>query len=134
MSVLFWEDVWVGDIPLKLEFPSLYEICSETNVVVRDFWEGDGWNIRSRSALGGEDILEWDRLMVLLDDYVLNEEPDTFSWVLEKSQSYSTKFMYRYMSFRGITNDRMKNFFETEDEEIVKNQATYEDQGFHVAG
>lgn len=97
MSVLFWEDVWVGDIPLKLEFPSLYEICSETNVVVRDFWEGDGWNIRSRSALGGEDILEWDRLMVLLDDYVLNEEPDTFSWVLEKSQSYSTKFMYRYM-------------------------------------
>jgi hypothetical protein len=26
-DVRFWEDVWVGDVPLKLVFPDLYEQC-----------------------------------------------------------------------------------------------------------
>jgi len=50
---LFWEDVWAGGIPMKLEFPSLYNICEDKSCLVNDYWEGDGWNVRFRRGVGG---------------------------------------------------------------------------------
>ena len=42
----FWEDIWVGDIPLKLDFPSLYTICSDEDFIVRSCREGvDGMSL-----------------------------------------------------------------------------------------
>ena len=41
-NILFWEDVWVGDIPLRLEFPNLYEYSYNKNCVVSECWiEGE---------------------------------------------------------------------------------------------
>ena len=51
-STRFWEEVWVGDIPLKLEFPTLHELCRDQDSMVSDNWAGDGWNIEFRRALG----------------------------------------------------------------------------------
>jgi hypothetical protein len=28
-NVLFWEDVWVGDTPLKVQYPKLYDYSRE---------------------------------------------------------------------------------------------------------
>jgi hypothetical protein len=36
----FWNDVWKGDVPLKLVFPKLYEYCRNRNCTVSDCWEG----------------------------------------------------------------------------------------------
>jgi hypothetical protein len=35
-----------GGTDLRLEFPSLFSISSDTKVVVRDYWEEDGCNIK----------------------------------------------------------------------------------------
>jgi len=35
-NVLFWEEVWVLDIPLRLEFLSLFDLCKMQKVVVVD--------------------------------------------------------------------------------------------------
>ena len=50
---------------------------------------------------------EWKKLMDILDNVVISEGEDTFSWILEKSGQYSTKSMHRRLSFRGIVNRRM---------------------------
>ena len=31
-NTLFWEDVWATNIPLQLEFPSLYRICDDNTL------------------------------------------------------------------------------------------------------
>lgn len=48
----FREEVWVGNIPLKLEFPTLYDLCDDKNCLVSDYWAGDGWRIEFRRPLG----------------------------------------------------------------------------------
>ena len=39
-SAMFWEDVWLKNIPLRLEYPSLFQSCSEKEALERDFWTG----------------------------------------------------------------------------------------------
>lgn len=112
-NVRFWEEVWVGEVPLKLELPSLYHLCGDKECLVSDYWEGDGWHITFRRALGDEDMKEWERLIVLLDDFRLNEEPDHFEWVLDKLGRYTTRSMYRRLTFRGVSNRRMSKLWKS---------------------
>lgn len=86
----FWEDVWVGEITLKLEFPRLYALSKDSDCLVADCWVGDGWKLEFNRPLGEDAMTDWERLIDILDDFCPNEEEDTFIWVLEKSGVYST--------------------------------------------
>lgn len=113
LNTRFWEDVWVGEIPLKLEFPNLFELCADKEILVGDCWAGDGWCVRFRRPLGHKDFEDWEVLMNKLDDFRLNEEQDQFSWILDKTNNYSTRSMYRRVVFRGITNRRMNKLWKS---------------------
>jgi len=103
-STRFWEKVWVEDISLKLEFPTLYELCRDQDSLVSDYWAGDGWNIEFKRALGEKDFKEqWERLTgILVDGYMLYEGKDQFNWGLEKSGKYSTRSMYRRLTLWAL--------------------------------
>lgn len=77
-------------VPLKLEFPSLYNICADKSCLVADCWAGDGWKVSFKRSLGVEDMEEWDRLMDVLDHSLLqnNGLEDNHNWVFEKSEVY----------------------------------------------
>ena len=49
----FWEDIWLGDIPLKDQYPSLYNIVNVRNVIVADVLSFEPLNIRFRRTLSG---------------------------------------------------------------------------------
>lgn len=53
-KIRFWEDVWVGEIPLKLEFPTLYQLCRDKNCLISNYWGGDGWKLVFTRPLGRE--------------------------------------------------------------------------------
>lgn len=38
-DTLFWEDVWLGEVPLKLIFPQIYTYCRDKNCTVNECWE-----------------------------------------------------------------------------------------------
>lgn len=111
----FWEDVWLGDIPLKLEYANLFEICDKPKCTVADCWAGDGWRIGFRRALGESELKEWERLMECLDDKQILEvdTEDVFFWAYEKSGIYSTRSMYRNIMFRGVNNHRMRKLWKS---------------------
>lgn len=104
----FWEDVWIREIPLKLEYPRLYALCKDKGCLVADYWENDGWKIEFNRPLGERDMSDWESLICILDDIPLREGDDQFTWVLEKSGAYTTRSMYRRLLFRGVNNRRMK--------------------------
>lgn len=114
-NTIFWDDVWIGSVPLKLEFESLYLICDKPKCLVADCWAGDGWNIKFRRAFGETELKEWDRLMGSLEETRLAEieNEDSFSWVFEQSRVYSTRSMYRNTMFRGVRNYRMKKLWKS---------------------
>jgi len=63
-------------------------------------------------AFGDEDMNEWERFMDSLEEFWLNEEADKFVWLLDKSGNYTTRSMYRRMTFRGAVNQRMQKIVE----------------------
>jgi hypothetical protein len=41
-AVRFWDDVWLGDVPLRTQFPYIHSICSEpNNIVKRMYLDGE---------------------------------------------------------------------------------------------
>jgi len=38
----FWKDVWVGDVPLNLQFPRLFSIATHKDLKVRELRERRG--------------------------------------------------------------------------------------------
>jgi hypothetical protein len=51
-KVRFWEDVWLGECPLKLRFNRLYEISREQKWVVAKVLERGEINLSFRRRLG----------------------------------------------------------------------------------
>jgi hypothetical protein len=39
--IRFWQDSWVGNMPLKIQFTDLYEISENQQDLVSDVWDGD---------------------------------------------------------------------------------------------
>jgi len=110
-STLFWEDVWISKVPLKLLFPTVYSYCRVKNVTVnQSFVEGElSFDFRRTFSL--EDIQEWEDLNQLVQDVPLNRDPDQVIWVLEKSKTYTIKSMYRFLTFRGVINKRFQQLW-----------------------
>jgi len=107
-STLFWEDVWLGEIPLRLEFPKLFQFCSKQGTTISEFWENGEWNITFRRSFGAAEIADWESLMGKLQEVSLQRGKDIPIWVLENSGQYKSRLMYRFLSYRGVVNKRME--------------------------
>jgi hypothetical protein len=94
---LFWEDLWVGDKPLREKFPRLYFLnFSVYFIVARVFNEGWGC-IRFWRVLFGETAKLWQELKNLCQNvsFFLNGQNVTLSnvedrckWLLTKKRSF----------------------------------------------
>lgn len=51
----FYEDIWVGEVPLKLLFPKLYDYCKNKKCSVRECWKEEEWTMQFRRAQTPED-------------------------------------------------------------------------------
>ena len=88
-SAMFWEDVWLKNIPLRLEYPSLFQSCSEKEALERDFWDGEECTIPFCRPLSTEDMGVWEHLMSELEGVNIHHNRDTPVWLLEKSGVWS---------------------------------------------
>lgn len=46
-NTLFWYDKWIGDIPLRMKFPRLFDLALEKESTVRDM-ERRSWGCEGR--------------------------------------------------------------------------------------
>ncbi len=53
-QVRFWEDRWLGNQPLHLEFPTLYSLVRNKNLVVADVLGRVPLNVSFRRAIVGK--------------------------------------------------------------------------------
>lgn len=105
-NTFFWDDVWVGDTALKIQFPYLYNICRAPRATIKQICTNGEWNIELRRSLSEQDLEEWDNLHEILERVTLTEEDDKMSWGLTKSGWYTTKSLYKEMIFGGVRDRR----------------------------
>jgi mannosylglycoprotein endo-beta-mannosidase len=91
----FWKDLWVGDSPMCLTFPDLFDKCSTPELPICQALTVEGWNIQFRRNLNPDEAQQWNELLVLVQDLRLQEVPDRVSWRLEPSGRFSTRSLYQ---------------------------------------
>jgi hypothetical protein len=93
-TVCFWENTWLGESPLAIQYPSLYNIVQRKNVLVSSVLEQTPLNIAFRRTLNEYKYNLWLHLCQRLMSTQLSDEPDKFSWSLTESGVFSIKSMY----------------------------------------
>jgi hypothetical protein len=90
-KVRFWQDSWLGNMPLRIQFDSLFQICEDQEALVEEVWNGGDWDLSSRRSLSGTLIGEWQLLRGLLEEVSLDiSRGDEVKWVLDKSQVFQS--------------------------------------------
>lgn len=95
VELVFWEDWWIGQKPLKHLFPGLYNLARRKGDSVTKVLSTTPLNISFRRALVGERLSEWLDLVALVVPVTLNENKDKFLWQLRKNGSFSTQTLNR---------------------------------------
>jgi hypothetical protein len=90
----FWEDVWLGNISLANQYPSLYNIVRTKNILVSDVLNQTLLNIRFNRVLIGDKWDAWIHLVSRLMNVNLNDEPDRFKWNLTTTGIFTVKSVY----------------------------------------
>ena len=94
MTTRFWEDTWLGETPLALQYPSLYNIVQCKEDYVATVLNSVPLNIQFRRSLVGERWNAWLHLVRRLMDVQLSDQADTISWKLTTNGVFSVKSMY----------------------------------------
>lgn len=83
------KDVWLGNCPLKTQFPNLFAMSNQQGCSVTLFLGSREIYLTFRRNLQERDV-EWEKLTKLLSVITLSEEPDLARWTLEKDGIFST--------------------------------------------
>ena len=90
----FWEYIWLGDVPLAQQYPTLYNIVQRKNISVHDVLSHNPLNIGFRRNLHGSKWNAWLHLCQRLMQVTLTNEPDVFWWNLTTNGVFTVKSMY----------------------------------------
>lgn len=103
-SIRFWQDVWIGNVPLKIKYNNLFKICQDPNILLSDCFQQGRLEITFRRQFGDTEKTEWDQLGVETESFTLGEGIDVPVWALNNHGSFTTKSLYRFLSYGGVTN------------------------------
>lgn len=107
----FWHDTWIGNCPLKIEFDQLYNFCRDTRVTVEQVL-GDGHvHVEFRRLLNQQEFSEWERMVERLALVSLCDDRDEMCWAFEKSGIYSTRSLYKALTFGGVEIGFLKDIW-----------------------
>uniref|UniRef100_J3MHG3 Reverse transcriptase zinc-binding domain-containing protein n=1 Tax=Oryza brachyantha TaxID=4533 RepID=J3MHG3_ORYBR len=106
-KVLFWEDWWCKNCPLKIYFFSLYRICNQQNCFVRDIARNGTDGLTFRRAFSAMELESWKDLCEMINNIQVNNEDDTLQWDLDGKKSYTSSSMYSLLSFGGVKDVKM---------------------------
>jgi hypothetical protein len=108
----FWKDVWLGECPLKVSFSRLFNIFHDQEISVQMAAELE-WNFSYRRCFGNSEMEEWREMMAKLERVNLTDLEDRVTWKLEKSGKYTTRSMYRFITFAGVIDVRMMEIWKS---------------------
>jgi hypothetical protein len=68
-QVRFWEDSWIRSRPLKLIFPTLYNIVRRKNVSISSVLSMTPLNVAFRRSLMGANLQSWYNMVAMVANY-----------------------------------------------------------------
>ena len=94
-EIRFWEDKWLGNAPLKDQYPALYNIVRHKSETLAKTMRTSPPNVTFRRDLTGPRLVAWDALLARLTTVQLSAGSDVFRWNLNENGRFSVDSMYR---------------------------------------
>jgi hypothetical protein len=73
-KTFFWHDIWVGDSPLRLQFPTPYDMCRDKEALEADYYRNGDWEVEFRRNLTATEADNLDLLIQSLQDIQMNDD------------------------------------------------------------
>ncbi|PWA76933.1 reverse transcriptase domain, Reverse transcriptase zinc-binding domain protein [Artemisia annua] len=90
VSCRFWEDIWCGTQPLKMQFPRIFLLESVRECSVADRLSIQDWtSVLRRQPRGGAEMSQFSDLKSLIQGVVLSNSSDSWLWSLGTSNGFS---------------------------------------------
>ena len=89
----FWEDKWLGNTSLKLQYPNLYNLAHhkhDTHKVLST----TPLNVSFRRTLQGNNLKDWLQVVSKIADVELVQGHDIGIWTLQQNSLFSVHPMY----------------------------------------
>jgi hypothetical protein len=98
---LFWEDKWVNNAPLAVQFPRLYQLSFQKGFTVKVLKQ-QGWSmIQFTRTLLGDTLQQWHALKNMVDEIQLSEGKNRVKWKIGSSGQFRVKDLYHQMRAEG---------------------------------
>jgi hypothetical protein len=121
LSTSFWNDIWIGNLPLRVSYPRLFSISTQKEESVGSVGEalnhGIEWSFGWRRTL-----FVWEEHLLAdlqedLRDFRFVDEEDGWRWRLEEDGCFSVKSMYEKLQGLMLVDEMV-----AEDEKLVFSQ------------
>ncbi|KAK1266001.1 hypothetical protein QJS04_geneDACA000727 [Acorus gramineus] len=101
-TIRFWEDVWLGEAPLRFRFPSIFQIAVVREGLACLFWQGRGdsgyWEMRVRKNLNDDEVDDYLNLLEELHGaQVEGARADNIVWKPTLATGFSVKSGYSWV-------------------------------------
>jgi hypothetical protein len=93
--VCFWTDRWLGDAPLAIRFPRLFDICVTKNISVAHALPVSANSLQFWRSFVPDDLELWASLVLETNSVTLSLLLDSVSWGLESDGKYLVSSLYR---------------------------------------
>ena len=107
-QVRFWEDIWLGNTPLRQQYPQLYNIARRKHDTVGQVLSAPTPNLSWRRDLIGNKLAMWNDLAARLAPITLSHDEDEFRWNLDPAGVFSVKSHYWGLISQNVPNVNKK--------------------------
>ena len=97
ISVKFWKDCWLGEIPLALAFLNLFDMEADKNIWVSSQIQENDWVISFRHPLSPTRLQMLALLVGALQGHTFRDTPDQVIWKVDFSASFIISSQYKLL-------------------------------------
>lgn len=101
-KVKFWEDNWLGNSSLAIQYWEIYILVNEKASSVADIWDGLELKCSFRRTVDQRLMNLWLEVVQLASTITFTEEEDSLIWQCGNNGTYSSQALYKVINFRGI--------------------------------
>jgi hypothetical protein len=101
-KVRFWEDNWVGNSSLSIQYSKLYRFVNEKNKSVASLWDRVDLKCTFRRTGDIHMLQLWEEVCQLVSTISFSEEEDSLIWQFSSNGVYNVQSLYKIINFRGV--------------------------------
>lgn len=98
----FWLDIWHNNSTLATQYPELYDICSNPNILLKEVIQSQGESVSFKRQFDEIMHTEWGDILQFISSMSFTHASDKLAWKWEMSGVFSVKSLYRFLNFGGV--------------------------------